>query len=531
VLLELGQPLHAFDNTTLTGDIRARFAHPGEKLTLLNGQETDLTPDVLVIADDARAQAMAGIMGGKESAISLDTRDVFLESAFFAPAAIAGRGRRYNFTSDASHRFERGVDWNLCKNALERATALILEICGGKAGAITEAVAELPSQKQIPLRLARVTRILGISLTLDEVATFLRRLALPFTREGDTFTVTPPSYRFDLAIEADLIEEIARLYGYENIPASLPKGLLAMTAEPETKRPVGNLRKDMVARGFQEVINFAFVPEAWEADFAANPQPVRLANPIASQLAVMRSSLTGGLIETLSVNLKRKQSRVRIFEQGRVFSQANGQYTQPWHLAALVYGAAEQEGWGRDGRKADFFDLKGDLAALFAPVELTFIPTLHPALHPGRSARVMLADEEIGWIGELHPRWMQQYELPVAPVLFEIALDATERTRLPAYTEISRFQMASRDLAIVVDQKIPWQDILREIKQAAPGEVTEILLFDLYQGKGIPEGKKSLAFRIVMQDTQRTLLDAEMDEITAKIAAWLENRFSARLRA
>ncbi|MCL2020735.1 MAG: phenylalanine--tRNA ligase subunit beta [Betaproteobacteria bacterium] len=531
VLLELGQPLHAFDNTKLSGDIYARFANPGEKLTLLNGQTIDLAPDVLVIADDIKAQAMAGIMGGEESAISLDTRDVFLESAFFAPAAVAGRGRRYNFTSDASHRFERGVDWNLCRTALERATALILEICGGKAGVITEAAAKLPAQKQVSLRLARVARVLGVSIAAETVATFLQRLALPFTQEGDTFIVKPPSYRFDLAIEEDLIEEIARLYGYDNIPASLPKGLLAMSAEPETQRPISDLRKEMAARGFQEVINFAFVPEAWEANFAANPKPIRLANPIASQLAVMRSSLIGGLVETLSVNLKRKQSRVRIFEQGRVFTQTNGQYAQPWHLAALAYGATEQEGWSSDGRRVDFFDLKGDLAALFAPVEPVFIPAPHPALHPGRSAQIILANENIGWIGELHPRWTQQYELPAAPVLFEITLAAAQQTKLPAYAEISRFQMASRDLAIVVDQKTPWQDILQGIKEAAPREVTEILLFDLYQGKGVPEGKKSLAFRIVMQDTQRTLLDADMDEITAKIAAWLENRFSARLRA
>ncbi|MCL2076673.1 MAG: phenylalanine--tRNA ligase subunit beta [Betaproteobacteria bacterium] len=530
VLLELGQPLHAFDNAKLNGDIYARLAHPGEKLTLLNVQEILLASDVLVIADDKEAQAMAGIMGGDESSISLDTRDVFLESAFFAPAAIAGRGRRYNLASDAAHRFERGVDWNLCINALERATALVLEICGGKAGAITEAVADLPAQKQVSLRLARIARVLGISIAAETVASFLQRLALPFTREGDTFIVKPPSYRFDIAIEEDLIEEIARLYGYDNIPASLPKGWLAMTKAPETERSVADLKNEMVMRGFQEVINFAFVPEAWETDFADNQQPIRLANPIASQLSVMRSSLIGGLVETLSVNLKRKQSRVRIFEQGRVFTHADGQYTQPWHLAALAYGAAEEEGWGSDGRRVDFFDLKGDLAALFVPLELAFVADSHPALHPGRSARVMLADEEIGWIGELHPRWMQRYELPGAPILFEISLEAARQARLPAYAEISRFQMASRDLAIVVDRQISWQDILQGIKEAAPTEVTEILLFDLYQGKGVPEGKKSLAFRIVMQDTQRTLLDADMDEITAKITAWLENRFSARLR-
>ncbi|MDR1850279.1 MAG: phenylalanine--tRNA ligase subunit beta, partial [Zoogloeaceae bacterium] len=531
VLLELGQPLHAFDNTKLTGDIRARFARSGEKLTLLNGQEIDLADDVLVIADEARAEAMAGIMGGMESAISLDTHDVFLESAHFAPAAIAGRGRRYNFTSDAAHRFERGVDWNLCVHALERATALILDICGGKAGAITEASAQLPAETKIPLRLARIGKVLGIPFTAETVADFLQRLALPFTQTDDTFFVTPPSYRFDLTIEADLIEEIARLHGYENIPACAPKACLGMMAAPEISRPVAHLKKEMATRGFQEVINFAFVPEAWEADFAANPNPIRLANPIASQLAVMRSSLMGGLIETLSVNLKRKQARIRIFEQGRVFARKDGAYAQPWRLAALAYGAAEPISWGTDERKVDFFDLKGDLVALFAPAELAFVPMPHPALHPGRSARVMRADKEIGWLGELHPRWIQQYELPAAPMLFEIALEAAQQLVLPAYTEISRFQMAARDLAIVVDQQTPWQAILEGIQQAIPAQVTEILLFDIYQGKGIPEGKKSLAFRIVMQDTQRTLLDADMDEVTAKILVWLENHFSAQLRA
>ncbi|MDR1646752.1 MAG: phenylalanine--tRNA ligase subunit beta [Zoogloeaceae bacterium] len=533
VLLELGQPLHVFDNACLSGAVRARMARAGEKLELLNEQTVALTEDVLVIADDANVLAMAGVMGGAASGVTLATRDIFIESAFFSPRAIAGRARRYNFSSDASHRYERGVDFANTRQALERATQLVLEICGGKAGEITEAssAADLPLRSPVRLRPRRIARVLGMSFREAEITSFLNRLQLPFTRESTDFWVTPPSFRFDLEIEEDLIEEIARVHGYENLPAPEPTGKLAMLASSEDVRPEAIVRRQLADRGFQEVINFAFVEETWEADFAANSAPIRLANPIASPLAVMRSTLIGGLVANLATNLNRKQGRVRLFELGRCFTRASGHYVQPWRLAALAYGTAAPETWSGASRKVDFFDLKGDLETLLAPAVLSFAPLQHPALHPGRAASVSREGREIGWIGELHPKWTQKYDLPAAPVLFEIDLEAATAARLPAYAEVSRFQPASRDLAVVVDQKTTLEAVLAVMRAAAPTLVSDLQLFDLYQGAGIPAGKKSLAFRIVMQDTARTLLDVDMDEVVAQILSHLTEKLGAQRRA
>ncbi|MDR2166048.1 MAG: phenylalanine--tRNA ligase subunit beta [Zoogloeaceae bacterium] len=534
VLLELGQPLHAFDAQKLSRAIHVRTARSGEQLRLLNEQTVTLADDVLVIADDLNVLAMAGIMGGEMSGVTMETQSVFLESAFFTPGAVAGRARRYNFSSDASHRYERGVDFANVRNALERATQLILEICGGKAGPVTEAVSEthLPARPPVRLRPDRVSSVLGMAFQETQIAGILERLLLPFTREGKDFLVTPPSYRFDLAVEEDLIEEVARIHGYDNLPARAPEGRLGMLAQPETRRPLAVVRQQLADRGFQEVINFAFVEEAWETDFAANATPVRLANPIASQLAVMRSTLIGGLVENLSVNLRRKQSRVRLFETGRCFSRdARGAYLQPWRLAALAYGPALPEGWGNNGRNADFFDLKGDLEALLSPATAAFARLEHPALHPGRAAGVHLDGACIGWIGELHPRWVQKYGLPTPPVLFEIELERALQARLPAYAEVSKFQPAIRDLAIVVDRDLPLEAVFDAMRQCAPPLVSDVRLFDLYQGKGIPEGKKSLAFRIVIQDTECTLLDADIDASVVKIAEYLAQNLNAQRRA
>ena len=533
VLLELGQPLHVFDQDRLSGTVRARMAAPDEQLLLLNEQTVTLSDDVLVIADDKNVLAMAGIMGGEMSGVTLETGRIFLESAFFAPKAIAGRARRYNFSSDAAHRFERGVDFANPGKALERATQLILEICGGKAGAVTEALSEahLPTRPAVRLRPRRVAKVLGMPFREAEITGFLSRLGLAFTRESTDFWVTPPSYRFDLEIEEDLIEEVARIHGYENLSAPAPTGKLTMLASPETRRPLTVVRQSLVDRGFQEVINFAFVEAAWEADFAANENPIRLANPIASHLSVMRSTLTGGLVENLATNLKRKQSRVRLFETGRCFHRAaQGDYVQPWRLAALAYGSALPEGWGDQTRPVDFFDLKGDLETLLAPMRPTFERHEHPALHPGRAALVRLEGTSIGWIGELHPRWAQKYDLPAAPVLFEIDLEALTERRLPTYTEVSKFQPVIRDLAIVVDQALSLEKILVVMKTCAPALVSDIQLFDLYQGTGIPEGKKSLAFRIVMQDTERTLLDVDIDDVIIKILSHLDEKLDAKRR-
>ncbi|HQR59268.1 MAG TPA: phenylalanine--tRNA ligase subunit beta [Azonexus sp.] len=536
VMLELGQPLHAFDNTRLNGTVHARMAQPGETLLLLNGQTIAIDADILMIADDAKSLAMAGIMGGEDSGITLETSELFLESAFFAPKAIAGRARRYGFGSDASHRFERGVDFGGTRSAIERATRLILDICGGAAGPVVEASAGMPARNPVRLRTARAASVLGVPLPAAEIARLFSGLGLPFTRDGDDFLVQPPTWRFDMEIEEDLIEEIARLHGYDNIPAPVPRGPLAMLAQPEGQRPQARVRQLLVDRGYQEVVNFAFVEEAWELDFAANADLIRLANPIASQMAVLRSTLLGGLISNLVTNLRRKQSRVRLFETGRIFRRAAGGlpvggFHQPWMLAGLAYGGALPEGWGSGARKVDFYDIKGDLEALLAPAALRFEKLVHPALHPGRSAKVLRDGVAIGCIGELHPEWVQKYDLPMAPVVFEVDFAVVTATTVPVYADVSKFPPVIRDLAIVVDRDLALQTLKDGLKDKLPPLVQDVQLFDLYAGKGVPENKKSLAFRIVMQDTQRTLQDTEVELAVQQLVSCLEQAFAAQLRS
>ncbi len=539
VMLELGQPLHAFDNTRLEGAVHARMAKPEEKLLLLNEQTIAVDGDVLMIADDVKPLAMAGIMGGEESGITLDTTELFLESAFFAPKAIAGRARRYGFASDASHRFERGVDFGGTRAAIERATQLILEICGGQAGPVVEAKAELPARAPVRLRTARAEKVLGLALGAERIAGLFKGLDLSFVQQGEDFLVTPPSWRFDMEIEEDLIEEIARLYGYDNIPSPAPCGRMEMMLQPEAQRPAYRVRQMLADRGYQEVVNYAFVEEAWEADFAgktAEADLIRLANPIASQMAVMRSNLFGGLISNLVTNLKRKQTRVRLFEVGRSFhrdaaAQPVAGFSQPWKLAGLAFGGALPESWGSGSRKVDFYDVKGDIEALLAPAVLRFEKLNHPALHPGRAARLLLDGQEIGCIGELHPEWAQKYDLPQAPILFELDFSAVKSVRVPSYAEVSKFPPVVRDLAIVVDQNVALQTLLDGLKGQVSALVQDIQLFDVYVGKGVPENKKSLAFRIVMQDTQRTLQDSEVDAAMQQLVSCFEQAFGAQLRA
>ena len=535
VMLELGQPLHAFDNQKLHGTISARLSHPGEKILLLNEQTLELPDDVLLIADEQRPVAMAGIMGGEDTGITLETTDMFLESAFFAPKAIAGRARRYGFGSDASHRFERGVDFGGVRRALERASQLILDICGGQAGPLCAAEAELPARNPVRLRPARVAKVLGVTFAGEQIAALFTRLALPFTRDGADFIVTPPSYRFDIEFEEDLIEEIARLHGYDNIPAQAPQAALNMLPQSEDNRPLARIRQILADRGFQEVVNYAFVEETWETDFAANPALIRLANPIASQMSVMRSTLIGGLIANVATNLRRKQNRVRLFETGRCFSRdAQGGpvagFRQPWKIAGLAYGTAFPEQWGCAARNADFYDIKGEVELLLAPASVRFEKATHPALHPGRCAQILMNGKCIGHLGELHPLWQQKYDLPLAPVLFELDLDVLQQARLPQYTEVSKQPPAVRDLAIVVDQNLSLQTILDLLETKRPPLVQDIRLFDVYTGKGIDSGKKSLAFRIVMQDTQRTLQDTEVDVAMQELITCLKQAFAAQLR-
>ena len=540
VMLELGQPLHVYDLAKLKGGIDVRFARKGEQLKLLNEQTVELEDDVLAITDASGVIGLAGIMGGDSTKADLETRDILLESAFFYPNAIAGRARRFNFSSDASHRFERGVDFDRNVECIERATQLIFEICGGEAGPVNEALAQLPERKPVRVRTARASKIIGIEFPDAAIADIFKRLGFAFKQASGAFEVTPPSHRFDIEIEEDLIEEIARVYGFENIPAKPPLAPALMYAEPEGKRSAHALRVSLAASGYQEVVNFSFVDVQWESDFAGNVEPLKLLNPIASQMSVMRSTLIGGLVANAQYNLNHKATRVRVFELGRAFLRApqvrDGDLTvagvdQPLRIAGLALGPVVPEQWGQPTRAVDFFDLKADVETLVAPLEVRFSKAAHPALHPGRSARIELAGVAIGWIGELHPQWQQKYELSAAAVVFEMDLAALLDVPVPRYTEVSKFPVVVRDIAITVGEGISAQAMLDTLRELRTGFVQDVLLFDLYRGKGIPEGRKSVAFRVVMQDTARTLTDAEVAETMAHLSDELVKRFGGEQRA
>jgi phenylalanyl-tRNA synthetase beta chain len=520
VMLELGQPMHAFDLARLSGGITVRPARSDEFLNLLNGQSITLQHDMLVIADDMQVLALAGIMGGGGSGVATGTREIFLESAYFDPDAIIGRGRRLGLSTDSSHRFERGVDFGATRAALERATELLLEICGGQAGQVSVNQAILPARPAILLRTSRVARVLGIALDETQIAALLQRLQFVFDRRADNFYVTPPSYRFDLTLEADLIEELARIHGYDNIPAQPPRGALTMLAQTELQRPLARLRQLMVARDYQETLSYAFLDMQSERDLCANTAPVTLQNPIASQLAVMRSSLIGGLVGALRTNIARTQSRVRLFETGACFTGTD--HAQCERFAALCYGTQFPEQWGVVPRNVDFYDLKADVEALFAPAPLSFSAAAHPASHPGRSAQILLHGRAVGWIGELHPKWVQQYDLPQAAVWFEVDTAALTQAEVPHADEVSRFPLVRRDLAVVIDENLTAQVLLDAMREANISHVVELALFDLYRGKGIQNGKKSLAFRVLLQDTKKTLIDAEIDQSVARLLAVLQ---------
>jgi phenylalanyl-tRNA synthetase beta chain len=527
VMMELGQPMHAFDAAKLSGGISVRRARPQETLTLLNDQAVVLDEEVLVIADEARVLALAGIMGGAGSGVELTTQDVFLEAAFFHPDAIAGRARRFGLATDSSFRFERGVDFASTVKALERATQLILQICGGSVGSVTEVRGEQPAREPITLRTSRVARVLGIALDVEKISNIFKCLHFDYQLDGDTFSVTPPSFRFDLSIESDLIEEIARLHGYDNIPATAPHAALTMLPLDESQRPLPRIMQTLVARDYQEIVSYAFVDEQSERELSGNTNPVALQNPIASNLAVMRSSLIGGLVEALRFNLNRRQSRVRLFEAGACFANVAGEYLQSQRLSAIAYGSIVTEQWGAAARNVDFYDMKADLESLFAPNALRFVAASHPALHPGRSAQVYFAERAIGWIGELHPQWLK--EMPQAPVWFEVELAAVMQTAVPRLAEISKFLPVRRDLAVLVDDSTSAQSLLDVMLRSCAPYVQEVVLFDVYRGKGVEQGKKSLAFRVLLQDTKKTLTDAEIEPGIAMLVEVL-NKQGAQLR-
>ncbi|MBB5017792.1 phenylalanyl-tRNA synthetase beta chain [Chitinivorax tropicus] len=532
VLLELGQPMHAFDLAKIDQHIEVRFARPEESITLLNEKTIQMSEDMLVIADQTKALALAGIMGGAESAVGDDTQDILLESAFFNPAVIHGKSRRLGFGSDSSYRFERGVDFAGARDAIERATALVLEICGGQPGPVNEAAvaSALPQRPSVALRISRVAKVLGVDLPVDLIIELLSRLGLQCRQEGDVIHVTPPTYRFDIEIEEDLIEEVARLYGYDTIPVRPPKASLAMLPQSEALRPIASVKYALAARDYQEVINYAFVDSEWEADFSGSTQPVKLLNPIASQMSVMRSSLLGGLISTLKHNLNRRHERVRLFEVGRVFIKQDDTLAQPEYIAGLLAGSRFSEQWAEKAARVDFYDAKADVESLLTALPVRFEVAIHPALHPGRSAKIVVNGHGVGWLGELHPKWVQKYDLQHAPVVFELDASVVTQQFVQAAQPISKFQSVRRDIAVVVDEKIEVQALLDSLASEKISIISEIALFDVYRGKGVDAGEKSLAFKIMLQDKQKTLTDEEVEAAVSRLVRVLDEKHGAKLR-
>lgn len=558
VMLELGRPSHVFDLDKVRGGLTVRWGRMGETVKLLNEQTVQVDSEVGVIADEAGVEALAGIMGGDATAVSLDTSNIFVEAAFWWPEAIQGRSRRYGFATDAGYRFERGVDYATTDEHLEYITRLIVDICGTPAtqvGPVDDQVLRLPLRDPVRMRTERARRVIGAPIADEQMARVFDRLGFAYTQGADAFLVTAPSYRFDISIEEDLIEEVARLIGYERLPAHAPRAPVQMRARPEGRRSAHAVRRALAALGYQELINFSFVPRDWEQDFAGNAAPIEVVNPIASQLAVMRSQLLSGLVDILRYNLNRKATRVRVFELGRVFERdtavvagplAVAGVHQPVHVAGLAYGPVAEPQWGMAPRDADFFDIKGDLERMLEPLAACFEPSEHPALHPGRSARVVLDGRPVGWIGELHPRLQQRYELPKAPVCFELELEPLLAVGLPRYREVPKFQALLRDVSVTVPESVPVQNLLDAVHAAAASDdrltcLREFRLFDLYrpreaavagptQSAKLPsEKEKSLAFTVRLQDSSRALADADADAAMAAIVAALETR-GARLR-
>jgi len=525
----MGQPMHAFDLDKLQGNITVRFAQKEEHLQLLNGNSVKLAQDDLVIADESGAIALAGIMGGEPTSVTDQTQSIFLESAFFNPDTIAGKARRLGLSTDSSYRFERGVDFGHTQQALERATALVLSICGGQAGPVTQVVGQLPKRHQVQLRYARLQSVLGIEVPYAVVGQLLTQLGFTYTDHQQVFLVQAPSYRFDIAREEDLIEEIARLYGYDKIPAITPHANLAMLDHSERKLHVSRIRDLLQTQGYQEVITYSFVDESWERDLVGNAEPIRLKNPIASNLSVMRSHLWGGLLDTLGYNLNRKQERALLFEIGSSYHAQQANYVEAHKIAGLFYGDFQPEQWAADKREADFYDVKSTVDML-TQHKAEYRHETHVALHPGQTARIYIDGKAQGWLGKLHPKWQQHYNLAKSTFLFELNMPELLESKVPQYQEVSKFLGVRRDIAVIVDANIEVQSMIQAVKYANIPLLQHIQLFDVYQGKGIAENKKSLAFLVLIQDTHKTLVDTEAEAAMAQLLKILENQFGAELR-
>lgn len=549
VMFEYGQPTHIFDLDKIHGGLTVRWGRPGEQLKLLNGNTVTVDGKVGVIADDREIESLAGIMGGDATAVSDDTRNIYIEAAFWWAESIQGRSRRFNFSTDAGHRFERGVDPSRTVEIIERITQLVIEICGGRAGAMDDQRLRLPERKPVTLRVARAARVIGMPLTQADCAAALRRLSLPVEEGDGTLIVTPPPYRFDLLIEEDLIEEVARLVGYQNLPTTPPMAPITARLRPEAERSRFAVRQRLAALGYQETINFSFVEAHWEQELAGNADPIKLLNPIASQMSVMRSSLVGSLLQVLKFNLDRKATQVRVFELGRVFLRDAAVTTtdstvkgihQPMRVAGLAWGDAEDGRWEGKAERVDFFDIKGDVEALLAPRVPTFETVEHPALHPGRAARVLLDGRAIGVVGELHPRWRQKWDFAQAPLLFELELDAVIARPLPVAQPVPKHQPVERDIAVVVAESVTHDALMGAIRAASDASLLrELALFDIYRpavardgtvaAGGLAAGEKSMAVRLSF-NSDSALTDELVEAAVRKIIDQLGAGLGARLR-
>lgn len=537
VMLELGQPMHAYDLKRLEGGITVRMAKPGEKAKLLNSQTYDLQPDLLVIADKGRVQGLGGIMGGGESNVTTATTDILLEAAFFTPAAISGRPRRLDLLTDAAYRFERGVDPGAQARAIERATQLILEIAGGQAGPTTVVTAEQTRLKTQPIKLrkSRLALLLGISVPDSEVGSILTRLGFEVSADNSGWCAVPPSHRFDIEIEEDLIEEVGRVHGYDRIPAAHYPSRQGMDRLPEARVDLRRLRQVLVERGYQEAVTYSFVDSALQTRVYGQPEAaLPLANPITADMTEMRVGLWPGLLKVLQYNLNRQQNRIRVFETGLRFIIQDDEIKQENIIAGLISGPEFPLQWGSPDRSADLADLRGDIEALLRPAglvdRLQAESKPHPALHPGQSAHLSLAGRELGWMGALHPGLLKALDLPQGALVFEIRLEALLEGKIPAFEPISRFPAVRRDLAVVVGEEVSAAELLGAAREAAGSLLQEARIFDIYRGPGIDSGRKSVALGLILQDSSRTLTDEDADGAMQRVADRLARGLGATIR-
>jgi len=544
VMFEFGRPSHIFDLDKIHGGLQVRWGRAEESLKLLNGNTVTVDEKVGVIADDAQVESLAGIMGGDATAVSDDTQNIYIEAAYWWPKAIAGRSRRYNFSTDAGHRFERGVDPEGTVEHIERISQLVIDICGTPAtqvGPMDDQKLNMPVRKAVTLRVARAVKVIGMALTQKQCADALRGLGFEVTEAEGLVTVNSPSWRFDLEIEEDLIEEVARMVGYTQLPTTPPLAPITAKIRKENVRGPFAVRRSLAALGYQETINFSFVEERWEHELAGNPHPIKLLNPIASQMSVMRSSLLGSLLQVVKFNTDRKADRVRVFELGRVFvrdslvkdsdSTVEG-LNQPMRVAGVAYGPVSTTTWGGKVRPVDFFDVKGEVEALLAPAKPVFEPAEHPAMHPGRCAQVKLKGQLIGHVGELHPRWRQTWDLQQAPIMFELDLDAVLQRDVPVAQGVARFQAVERDIAVVVAEKVTHAELMSAI-HAAPTEglLKNAVLFDVFRPQATQGIEKSLAVRLTLYSEEATLTDVQIEATVKAVLDHLANQLSARLRS